>query len=92
MTNIIETPLDVITGFVREILEEYAADDIAITREATFHEDLELESIDLVALAGRLREHYGERVNLAKFLADKDLDEVIELTVGDLADFVASCL
>ncbi len=26
----------------------------------TFHDDLELESIDLVALAGQLREHYGE--------------------------------
>jgi acyl carrier protein len=92
MTNTIETPLDVVSGLLREILDEYELDGIDITPESTFHEDLELESIDLVALAGRLQEHYGEQVNLAEFLAEKEIEEVIALTVGQLADYVASCL
>jgi acyl carrier protein len=83
--------LEVITGMLREILDEYAVDEVEISPASSFHEDLELESIDLVALAGRLQERYGERVNLAEFLADKDLDEVIALTVGQLVRFVAGC-
>jgi acyl carrier protein len=84
--------LEVISGMLREMLDEYAVDDIEITADSSLFADLELESIDLVALAGRLQEHYGEQVNVAEFLADKDLDEVIELTVGQLVRFVASCL
>jgi acyl carrier protein len=84
--------LDVVSGMLREIFDEYSVDDIEITMDSSFYADLELESIDLVALAGRLQEHYGEQVNVAEFLADKDLDEVIELTVGELVRFVAGCL
>jgi acyl carrier protein len=88
--EVLDVILDVVSGMVREILGEYDIDDVEITMDTTFHEDLELESIDLVVLAGRLREHYGEPVNLAEFLADKELDEVIALTVGALVRFVAS--
>ena len=82
--------LDVVSGMLRDLLDEYDLDDVEITLDTTFHEDLGLESIDLVALAGRLVERYGERVNLAEFLAEKDLDEVIGLTVGQLVRYVAS--
>ncbi|MEV6420932.1 phosphopantetheine-binding protein [Streptomyces sp. NPDC051662] len=81
-----------ITRMLRELLEEDGLDDAEISRETTFHDDLELESIDLVTLAGILREHYGERVNLALFIADLELDEIIALTVGELADYVAASL
>ncbi|CAM01644.1 acyl carrier protein [Saccharopolyspora erythraea NRRL 2338] len=60
-----------------------------ITPETTFHEDLRMESVDLVTFAGILAEHFGDRVNLAEHLADKELDEVIALTVGDIAEYVA---
>ncbi len=50
---------------LRVLLEEYGLDDAEITMDTTFHDDLELESIDLVALSGPLREHYGDRVNFA---------------------------
>ena len=67
-------------------------DPIEITMETTFQEDLELESIDLVELAGHLNERYGSQVNFAEFLADLELDEIIALTVGRLAEFVVACL
>jgi acyl carrier protein len=92
VTDTVESPLDVIGGMLRTILEDYAADDIDITRDSTFHEGLGLESIDLVALAGLLVDHYGERVNLAEYLAEMELDEIVALTVGQLADYVASRL
>lgn len=92
MTNTVETPLDVVSGILREILDEYVVEDIEITPQSLFFDDLELESIDLVALAGRLQEHYGEQINLAEFLANREIEDVIALTVGQLVDYVASCL
>ncbi|MFJ6016726.1 acyl carrier protein [Streptomyces sp. NPDC092952] len=84
--------LDDIAGMLRELLAEEGLDDIGIDRDTRFHDDLELESIDLVTLAGSLREHYGERVNVALFIADLELDEIIALTVGRLVDFVTDSL
>lgn len=81
-----------ITAMLRTMLEEDGLDDAEITRETTFHDDLELESIDLVTLAGSLREHYGDQVNLALFIADLELDEIIALTVGELVDYVSASL
>lgn len=61
-----------------------------VTMDTSFHEDLALESIDLVTLASLLAARYGRRVNLAEYLAEKDLNQVINLTVGDIVGYVAS--
>jgi acyl carrier protein len=77
---------------LRELLAEYGLDDAEITMDTTFHDDLELESVDLVALSGQLREHYGDRVNFATFIAERDLDEIIALTVGELVRYIVASL
>ena len=89
------TVLAQLSEMLRELLEEYGLDveDTAeITMDTTFHDDLELESVDLVALSGRLREHYGDRVNFATFIAERDLDEIIALTVGELVRHIVVSL
>lgn len=77
-----------VTGMLRTVLAEYGDDDMVIGMSTTFNRDLELESIDLVTLAGLLEERYGQRVNLAEFLAGMEFDEIIELTVGRLVEYV----
>ncbi|MFF1612489.1 acyl carrier protein [Amycolatopsis sp. NPDC058278] len=86
------TVLAQLGGMLRELLEEYGLDDTEITMDTTFHDDLELESVDLVALSGQLREHYGDRVNFATFIAERDLDEIIALTVGELVRYIVASL
>ncbi|MET9058059.1 acyl carrier protein [Streptomyces antibioticus] len=87
------TVLADLTGMLARLLEdEYGLDDVEIDMGTSFNRDLELESIDLVTLAGMLQERYGERVNLAEFLAGLDFDEIIELTVGDLVEYVVAQL
>jgi acyl carrier protein len=65
---------------------------VPIERDTAFHEDLELESIELVALAERLQEHFGERVDFVGWVAHKELDEIIALRVGALVDYICQCL
>lgn len=87
-----DTVLADVTGMLRTVLAEYGDDDVTIGMATSFNRDLELESIDLVTLAGLLEERYGERVNLAEFLAGMEFDEIIELTVGRLVDHVVRSL
>lgn len=83
--------LIVLEEYDEECGEEYAEDDV-IGMTTTFNRDLELESIDLVTLAGLLEQRYGDRVNFAEFLAGMDFDEIIELTVGRLVEHVVQSL
>ncbi|MFF3736542.1 acyl carrier protein [Streptomyces sp. NPDC002566] len=76
----------------RLLQDEYGLDEVEIGLHTTFNRDLELESIDLVTLAGMLQERYGERINFAEFLAGMEFDEIIELTVGRLVEYVVTGL
>ncbi|MBA0052918.1 acyl carrier protein [Streptomyces sp. AJS327] len=59
-----------------------------IGMDTSVSEDLALESVDVVALVASLRERYGQRVDFAGYFAALDLDQLIELTVGDLVGVV----
>jgi acyl carrier protein len=59
-----------------------------IELETSFDADLELESLEFVAMAERLLQHYGEQVDFVAWLATMELDEIIGLTVGDLVTFI----
>jgi acyl carrier protein len=83
-----ETVLADLTVMLREVLDGYEIGEI--TPDTRFGEDLEMESIDLVALGGLLTERYGDRVNFAEFIAGLDLDEIIDLSVGRLADYIVT--
>ncbi|MFE1929281.1 acyl carrier protein [Streptomyces sp. NPDC059474] len=81
-----------ISRMLRTMLDEYGLDDIEVTMETRFTQDLELESIDLVALASGLEARYGRQVNFAEFVAGLELDEIIDLGVGQLVEYVVRSL
>ncbi|MER7795684.1 phosphopantetheine-binding protein [Streptomyces sp. NPDC097640] len=87
-----ETVLTNISGMLKNMLDEYGLDDVEIAVESRFMEDLELESIDLVTLAGSLQARYGSQVNFAEFVAGLELDEIIDLRVGHLVQYIVGCL
>jgi acyl carrier protein len=84
--------LTTLAATLREVIGESWADDLDIQRETSFNGDLELESIEFVALAEKLQEQFGSRVDFAGWLADKELDQIIGLTVGEVVDFIQTCL
>lgn len=71
--------------------EEYL-DLIEIDMDTSFADDLEMESIEFVAMAEDLRARYGEKVDFASWLAELEIDEIIALSVGDVVDFVSRAL
>ncbi|MFD3807036.1 acyl carrier protein [Streptomyces sp. NPDC058611] len=77
-----------ITGMLVEIVgDEYLLAD-EVTMKTTFNEDLALESIEFVALAELLHQRYGSRVDLMGFLAEKDMDDILAMSVGELVTHI----
>ena len=86
------TVLDTVAAILREVIGEAWADELEITRETSFSRDLELESIEFVALAERLGTEYGGRVDFTGWLSEMELERIIGLRVGDVVEFIEACL
>lgn len=78
-----------VTRMLVEIIGEEYALNLNIGMDTSFDADLELESIEFVRLAGKLTQRYGERVDFVAFLADKQIGEIITLTVGEVVHHIA---
>jgi len=68
---------------------EYSA---VIDRQTMFFADLGFASIDAVVLGEKLQEHYSCSIPFNKFLADAAKRNAQDISVGELADFLAGCL
>ena len=84
--------LEVVASLVREVIGDDGGLGPPIAMETSFNADLELESIEFVALAEKLQERYGEGVDFAGWLAGMELDAILGLRVGDLVGFIVARL
>ncbi|GAA0569613.1 hypothetical protein GCM10010172_62460 [Paractinoplanes ferrugineus] len=80
-----------IEAMLRAVLGDFGTD-LPIELDSTFRDDLGMESLDVVSLAGRLQSRFGDSVNFAQFVAGLDVSSMAELKVGDLVDFVTRSL
>ncbi|RKR86570.1 acyl carrier protein [Micromonospora pisi] len=80
-----------LTEIIHAVLGDFATD-APITMDTAFRDELGMESIDVVSLAGRLQARYGNTVNFAHFVAKLDLETVGELRVGQLVEHIAHSL
>ena len=83
--------METVSGFITDVVGDELELDGPITVATSFNKDLELESIEFVALAEMLQDHYGEELDFVDWLSNKELDQIISLTVGDLVEFVIKC-
>jgi acyl carrier protein len=79
--------LEKVAAMIQEVVEDdLFVDEIAMG--TAFSDDLELESIEFVALAEKLREEFGNQVDFAGWLSGMELDQILTLKVGDLVRFI----
>jgi acyl carrier protein len=84
-----------LVGEVIALLRQVMGDDPRwadrVTPAARLDQDLRLDSLEATALAGLLRDAYGDGVDLAAFLAGLDFAALVALTVADLVGYVRAC-
>lgn len=83
--------LETVAGFIHEVVGEDWEFEEPITMETNINDDLELESIEFVALAEKLVDEYGDEVDFTGWLAEMEFEEIVELTVGDIVNQIESC-
>lgn len=84
--------LELVIAKIRSTIAEDWIQDYDIERETSFNEDLELESIEFVKIADALQAHYGTRIDIVSWLSGKNIQQLISLSVGELADYVAGAV
>ena len=83
--------LETVARLVREVIGDEEGLVAEITEATSFSTDLELESIEFVALAEKIQLAYGARVDFVGWLSQKELDAIIGLRVGDLVELIDQC-
>lgn len=78
-----------VVRILTRVVGEESLTGVEIGPETTFTGPLALESIEFAEFAARLRARHGDRADLPGFIADLDLDRLLALTVGDVADHLA---
>lgn len=84
--------LDRVVAVLGEIVGEDVVEALEVGATTSLSADLELESIEFVVLAEKLQERFGDPVDFIAWSAKMDLEELMGLTVGEIADFVASAV
>jgi acyl carrier protein len=81
-----------LAALIRDVIGEDWVAEMEIGDQTSFNQDLELESIEFVALAERLQAEFGQHVDFAGWLAGKELAEIVQLRVGAVVDYIVTCL
>jgi acyl carrier protein len=82
---------DVRTMIAEVIGEEYVTVD-EIDADTSFYADLEIESIEFVALGEALQARYGDHIDFPAWIATMEVDDIIAMRVGQLVDHIVGSL
>jgi acyl carrier protein len=83
-----DTILASVIETIRATVNEDWIQDFPIDAQTRFHDDLELESIEFVKIADAVQARFGKTLDIAGFLSGRSIQELITLSVGDLAGFI----
>ena len=85
-----ESVLDDVRTIIADVIGEDYVAEIDIEPETLFYADLEIESIEFVALGERLQDRYGDRIDFAAWIATMEVDDIINMTIGRLVDHIVA--
>lgn len=87
-----EKTIETLAQAIKDVVAEDWIMDMDIDASTSFNDDLELESIEFVALAEKLQTLFGQDIRFVDWLSGKTLEQIIYLTVGDVANFVDNAM
>jgi acyl carrier protein len=86
----VQTALQEVRQALIEVIGEDYLVDFPITMETSFEADLQLESVEFVALSERLQQQYPQ-LDFVDWIADMEVTDLMRLRVGQLVEFIAQC-
>lgn len=87
--NVSENLVGEVIALVRAAINEDWVLDMEMDAGTSLNRDLEIESMDFVAIANLMQQQYGDSLDIGGWLSGKDIKQLVNLTIGDLAGHVA---
>lgn len=81
-----------VARMIATVIGEGYVDEADITPETAFYDDLEIESIEFIALGEVLQARYGDRIDFPAWIATMEVDDIIAMHVGQLVDHIVTSL
>ena len=86
-----EEILDSMVKIISEIIGEDYVEEFDITEDTSLNKDLEMDSIEIVSFSDHIKTHFGEDIDFIPWLTNMELEEIINLKLKDIIDFVIKC-
>ena len=86
-----EEILDVMKNIISDVIGEEFVEDMDITEDSSFTGDLEMDSIEIVSFSDQVKGRFGDNIDFTGWLTNMGLDEIINLKLKDVIDFILKC-
>jgi len=91
-----DTTFDQVHSTVEEaivkVVGRWYYDECQVGLDSTFAEDIELESMEVMEISESLIDTYEGRVDFVTWFSSMELEDLVELTMRDVVDFIVRSL
>ncbi|WP_265129987.1 acyl carrier protein [Chryseobacterium oranimense] len=78
-------------GFITEVIGAEFVEEMDITPDSSFTKDLEMDSIEIVSFSEKIKAHFGNQIDFTGWLSSMDLDELINLDLRMIINYIYEC-
>lgn len=78
-------------GFITEVIGAEFVEEMDITLDSSFTKDLEMDSIEIVSFSEKIKAHFGDQIDFTGWLSSMDLDELINLDLRMIINYIYEC-
>ena len=82
---------DLMKQFITEVIGEEFVEEMDITPESSFTKDLEMDSIEIVSFSEKIKAHFGDQIDFTGWLSSMDIDQLINLNLGMIINYIMEC-
>ncbi len=86
-----EEIFETLNQFITEVIGEEFVEEMDITPASSFTKDLEMDSIEIVAFSEKVKHHFGSNIDFTGWLSNMDLDEIIQLKLENIINYIQEC-
>ncbi len=79
-----------ISNFVADIIGHDVVEEIGISKDSIFTKGLEMDSIEIVAFAEKVKKKYGREIDFISWISKMEFQELYNLSVGQVVDYIVS--
>lgn len=76
--------------FIAEIIGEDVVEQIDIKENSIFTKDLEMDSIEIVSFAEKVKGKYGQQVDFIPWLSGMDLQQLLNLSINQVVEYIVN--